>query len=91
MIKDTFKVPVCIINGAGNGSAVELHKRNNLNPMDLKTFYGRFLYRATKAKVASGVKGVLWHQGEANSGFAGNYYKDFKTVYTAWREDYPSI
>ncbi|NOY06026.1 MAG: hypothetical protein GXO82_05270, partial [Chlorobi bacterium] len=92
LIKETYGVPVCIINGGSGGSSIEYNLPDNTNRMNLNTTYGRLLYRATKAGVADHVKAIFWHQGESNTNSTWvNYKSNFKKLFQAWRQDYPSI
>lgn len=88
-IVDSIGIPVCIINGGVSSSPIEWHQRNNSNPTDLSSIYGRILYRATKSKVAESVKGLIWWQGEANE--PEGYAESFDTLYNSWEKDYPGI
>ena len=48
--------------GAG-GTRIDQHQRNEADPTDVKTIYGRLLWRLQQAKLTHGVRAVLWHQG----------------------------
>ena len=93
------KVPVCIINGAQGGTRVDQHQRNESNPTDVTTIYGRLLWRLQQAKLTHGVRAVLWHQGENDQGESGatgtfgwvNYHDYFIRMTAAWKQDYPNI
>lgn len=94
-LKETFGIPIGMINGAGSGSPIILHLKNLTDPLDLDSsaFYGKMLYRAFKAHVAGKVKAIFWNQGEADD-VAGNtlyYYTDFKTMHDQWMGDYPNV
>ncbi len=93
------KIPVCIINGAVGGSRIDQHQRNPADPEDLKTIYGRLLWRVREAKLTHGIRGVLWHQGENDQGADGpsggygweTYQRFFIDLAAAWKQDYPNI
>ena len=40
------------------------------NPTDATTIYGRLLQRVREARLTHGIRGALWHQGEADQGAA---------------------
>ncbi|MEA3368546.1 MAG: sialate O-acetylesterase, partial [Planctomycetota bacterium] len=87
-----------IINGAAGGTRVDQHQRNDEDPTDVKTIYGRLLWRLQQARLTHGIRGVLWHQGENNQGAGPSgrygwetYRKDFVALSAAWKEDYPNI
>ncbi len=93
LISSNYGIPVFILNGGSGGSSIEYNLRDNNKPANLKTTYGRLLYRAIKSGLASKVKAVFWHQGESNSSSPSyQYYQDnFDKLYKAWKEDYPNI
>jgi len=93
------KMPICIINGAVGGSRIDQHQRNPADPTDVKTIYGRLLWRVQQARLTHGIRGVLWHQGENDQGADGptggygweTYQRFFVDMAAAWKEDYPNI
>lgn len=91
-IKENFGIPTCIINGGLGGSAIEANLRNNSNPMDLSTAYGKLLYRVTKAGLNNGIKAIFWYQGESNGTSTWvNYSNNFNTLYNSWKQNYPNF
>jgi len=99
LLIEKHKIPVCIINGAQGGTRVDQHQRNEADPTDVTTIYGRLLWRLQQAKLTHGVRAVLWHQGENDQGEAGatgtfgwmNYQDYFIRMTAAWKQDYPNI
>ena len=93
------KIPVCIINGAVGGTRIDQHQRNEADPTDLTTIYGRTLWRVQQARLTHGIRAILWHQGENNQGSAaptGDYdwksYQDyFVALSAAWKQDFPNL
>ena len=93
------KIPICIINGAQGGTRVDQHQRNEADPTDVSTIYGRLLWRLQQARLAHGVRAILWHQGENDQGESGktgefgwvNYEDYFIRLTAAWKQDYPNI
>jgi hypothetical protein len=93
------KVPVCIINGAVGGTRVDQHQRNDADPEDRGTIYGRLLWRVRQARLEDGIRGIFWHQGENDQGADGptggygheTYREFFLRMAGSWREDYPNI
>jgi len=96
---ESQKRPVCIINGAVGGTRIDQHQRNDENPTDPSTIYGRLLWRAQQAKLTHGVRAILWHQGENDQGAdgpSGDYghhtYRDlFFDMAASWKNDYPNV
>jgi hypothetical protein len=68
---ETHKIPICIINGAQGGTRIDQHQRNEADPTEVTTIYGRLLWRLQQAKLTHGVRAVLWHQGENDQGESG--------------------
>lgn len=99
MLIETHKIPICIINGAQGGTRIDQHQRNEADPTDVSTIYGRLLWRLQQAKLTHGVRAVLWHQGENDQGESGatgtfgwvNYQDYFLRMTAAWKQDYPNI
>jgi len=93
------KIPICIINGAVGGTRIDQHLRNPQNPTDMSTIYGRLLWRVEQARLTHGIRGVLWHQGEADQGADGpdggygceTYQQYFVDLSAAWKQDMPNI
>jgi hypothetical protein len=99
MLIETHKVPICIINGAQGGTRIDQHQRNEADPTDVTTIYGRLLWRLQQAKLTHGARAVLWHQGENDQGESGatgtfgwvNYQDYFIRMSASWKQDYPNI
>ena len=96
---ERHQIPVCIINGAVGGTLIEAHQRNDSQPNDRNTIYGRLLDRVEKAKLTDGIRGVFWYQGENNQGAQGatgkygweTYESLFLEMASDWKRDYPNI
>ena len=93
------KVPIFIINGAAGGTRIDQHQRNETDPTDLATIYGRLLWRVREARLTHGIRAVLWHQGESDQGSDGpdgdygwkTYEQYFVDMSAAWKQDFPNI
>ena len=93
------KTPIFIVNGAVGGTRIDQHQRNEADPADLTTIYGRMLWRVQQARLTHGIRGILWHQGENNQGTAGpsgdydwKAYEDyFVAMSGAWKQDFPNL
>ena len=61
--------------------------------------YGKMLWRVRNARLTHGIRGVLWHQGEADQGLDGpdggygweTYQQYFVNMSLAWKQDMPNI
>jgi hypothetical protein len=99
LLVERDKIPVFIINGAVGGTRIDMHQRNPEDPEDVKTIYGRLLWRIRQARLTHGIRGVFWHQGENDQGSDGptggygweTYRKYFVDLAAAWKEDFPNI
>jgi hypothetical protein len=93
------KIPVFIINGAVGGTRIDMHQRKAEDPEDVKTIYGRLLWRIRQARLTHGIRGAFWHQGENDQGADGptggygweTYRNYFVEMAAAWKQDYPNI
>jgi len=93
------KVPIFIVNAAVGGSRIDQHQRSKTDPVDLKTIYGRMLWRVREAKLTHGIRAVLWHQGENDQGAAGpdgdygwkTYQQYFVDMSASWKTDFPNV
>jgi hypothetical protein len=92
-------IPIFIINGAGGGTRIDQHQRNESHPTDLNTIYGRILWRVQQARLTHGIRAVLWHQGENDQGSDGptggygweSYQQYFLDMSAAWKQDFPNL
>ncbi len=99
----TQNIPICIINGAVGGTRIDQHQPNPANHYIAdsygNTIYANLLNRVAGAKLTHGIRAVLWHQGENNSGAAAptgdydfkSYEQYFVDMSAAWKQDYPNI
>ncbi|MEI7902026.1 MAG: sialate O-acetylesterase, partial [bacterium] len=97
---ENHRIPICIINGAAGGTPISYHLPNPANRYDVSgdvfsnihKVYGGLLTRVTEARLTHGIRGVLWHQGENDSGGSyTTYQQDFVDLTAAWKQDYPNI
>lgn len=93
------KIPIFVINGAVGGTRIDMHQRNGEDREDVKTIYGRLLWRIRQARLTHGIRGVFWHQGENDQGCDGptggfgweTYRQYFTDLAAAWKEDFPNV
>ncbi len=92
-------VPIFILNGARGGTRIDQHQRNDENPTDLDTIYGRMLWRMQQARLCHGIRAIIWHQGESDQGAAGpdgdygwkTYQRYFVEMSADWKRDFPNV
>lgn len=96
---ESQKTPIFIINAAVGGTRIDQHQRNEAQPTDLSTIYGRMLWRVQQAKLTHGIRGILWHQGENDQGADGptggfgweTYQSLFIEMSAGWKRDFPNV
>ncbi len=90
-IIDSLGMPVCFINAGVGGTTIGFHQKNNNNPTDISTNYGRMLLRATRAGYADKIRGIFWFQGESDGANAIGHDTLFRKMYRDWLSDYKAI
>jgi len=97
------KIPICIFNGAVGGTRIDQHlpdPADHYNTTNSAHFiYRNLMKRVVAARLTHGIRGVLWHQGEADQGADGpdggygceTYQQYFVDLSAAWKRDYPNI
>lgn len=96
---ESRKIPIFMINGAVGGTRIDQHQRNEADPGDFTSIYGRMLWRVRQAKLTHGIRGILWHQGESDQGsdgptggFGWESYQDFFVEMSlGWKRDFPNL
>lgn len=83
--------PVAIINGAVGGTGIVAHQRNDADPTDTSTIYGRLLWRADQSGLRDQVRAIFWYQGESDGPNASRYGTRFDSMIADWRNDYPRL
>ncbi|WP_300671313.1 sialate O-acetylesterase [Soonwooa sp.] len=82
-------IPIAIMNGAEGGQSIEYFQRNDANPTDATTNYGKLLnlYQASELGAS---RAIIWYQGENNSPYStiAQYKTVFNSLYNAWKENY---
>jgi PKD repeat protein len=85
------RVPIGILNGARAGMPIEFFQRNDADPADLTTNYGRLLVRTRNAGIDRSIRGILWYQGEADGTDFQAHLSGFLALGADWSADYPSV
>jgi PKD repeat protein len=91
VLSDAHGVPVAIINGARGGMPVTYFQRNDADPGDMTTNYGRFLFRVRTAGVDDLVRAIIYYQGESDGADAVGHHDGLVALIADWREDFPSL
>ena len=99
LVADT-QIPVCILNGAVGGTRIDQHMPDHVKTANKeRLIYGNLKQRVIAAKLTHGIRGVMWHQGEADQGSDGPdncygcemYEKYWLELTAAWKQDYPNL
>jgi len=90
-IVDEEGIPVALMLGAVGGTTVAQHQRNEANPEDLDTIYGRILWRSRQAGLAAHYRALFWYQGESDGANASGWRSGFRELQRDWSEDYASL
>jgi hypothetical protein len=94
------QVPIFLLNAAVGGTRIDEHQPPAAaDRTDLRTMYGRMLWRLRQARITHGIRAVLWHQGENDQGAAGptggygweTYQPLFVDMSAAWKQDLPNV
>jgi chitodextrinase len=88
---DAYGIPVAIINNARGGRAISYFQRDDSNHENLANNYGRMLFRVREAGAANNVRGILWYQGESDTGNGPAHEAGFIELYKDWMENFPSV
>lgn len=96
LIRQNHQIPTCILNNGNGGMPIRYFSdRNDANPLDGNTAYGRSLQRSSQAGVRNFVKAIFWRQGEFEVGGTAseitNYPRNFDRLYRGWHLDYPGL
>ena len=91
IVQDEVGIPIGIINGAEGGTSITQHLRNDADPTDTDTIYGRLLYRAREAEVDQDVRGLIFYHGEADANVPALWQSGFDELYEDWKTDYPAL
>ena len=91
LLMSNNNVPIAIMNGGNGGQPISFFQRNDANPADILTNYGRLLYRMQNGGLAGAVRAILFYQGEADNGQGAQYQAGFTALCYDWLQDYPSI
>lgn len=88
LLSEKNKVPIAIFNGAHGGAAISFLQRNDRNPDDIATNYGRLRQRLEKSGTLDKITGVLYFQGETESDDAQLHVNGFMSLLADWKDDF---
>lgn len=92
-ILENYGIPTCVINASTSGANIKvLSDRNNTNPADITTHYGRLIYLAQKSGIIDNIKGFFYWQAETDAAQTPSLWKPgFDKMYNYWTKDLPSV
>jgi len=85
------ETPIGILNGALGGQPISYFQRDDADPANLGTNYGRLLTRMRAAGLDASVRAILWYQGESDGADFQAHHDGFLALKQDWSEDYPDI
>ncbi|MEV6584148.1 sialate O-acetylesterase, partial [Streptomyces sp. NPDC051582] len=88
---NTYAVPIALLQGGHEGLPITFFQRNDANPPNPGSNYGRLLGRAQRAGVQSQVRGIFWYQGESDNNNVTSQTSGFKSLLDDWKTDYPGV
>jgi len=91
LLVDVHRMPVAVLNGARGGQPIGYFQRNDSDPEDSSTNYGRLLFLCRTAGLTNGVRTMSWYQGEAEQGDGPTHEAGFVELYQDWKEDFPGL
>ena len=86
-LRDSLDIPIAIMNGAHGGRIIEFFQRNDQDPFDESTNYGRLLIRLRNAGLIDNIRSILFYQGESDGARAEIHKSLFEALYADWNED----
>ncbi len=89
---DAHSIPIALFNGANSGQPISWFQRNDLDPQDQNTNYGRLLSRVTETGFLNDIRAIFWYQGESNSfgTSTATYKSSFNSLNSDWLSDFPN-
>lgn len=86
-----FETPIGLINGARGGVPIGYFQRNDTDPTDLLTNYGRLLVRLRASRLDSSIRAFLFYQGESDGANFQAHHDGFIALKDDWTADFPGF
>ncbi|MCR9164643.1 MAG: sialate O-acetylesterase [Nannocystaceae bacterium] len=90
VLSEAHQVPIAVVNGSLGGQPIGYFQRNDEEPADLLSNYGRLLHRMRAGGLDQHVRGILWYQGESDGVLTDAHVEGFDALLADWAEDYPN-
>lgn len=91
LIVENDSIPIAILSGASPNQKSNYFQRNDANPDDLQSNYGRLFYRSEKGNLSNSVRAIIYYQGESDSSDANGFKINFSNYHQDLFQDYPNI
>ena len=89
-LSQRHNVPIALINSARGGRPIDYFQKNDADPMDSTTNYGRLLSRASRSGGIQKIRAILFYQGEAERGDFQVHDSGFRALHEDWLQDFPT-
>lgn len=84
-------VPIAILNGARGAKQASYFQRNDEQPLDSETNYGRFLNRVQQAGLHEAVRAIGWYQGESDRNVPAEHEVMVNALFDDWLDDFGAL
>jgi hypothetical protein len=85
------ETPIGVVNGGRGGQPIAYFQRDDANPENLATNYGRLLVRLRNAGLEGALRAILWYQGESDGPNFQAHHDGFVALDADWAEDYAGV
>ena len=90
ILVDGYQVPIGLLNGGEGGSRMAEHQRNDANPEDPNTIYGRLLFRARRSGFDQ-ARSLIYYQGESDGADPNGWFQGWQSLYDDWKQDFAGL
>ena len=91
VLSEAHDIPIAVINAANGGQPIGFFARNDDDPTDAATNYGRLLTRIRAARLEEGIRAILWYQGESDGANFAGHRDGFLALVEDWQADYGPV
>jgi tetratricopeptide (TPR) repeat protein len=89
LLVEQFLIPICMLNGAVNGSTMADHLVENPRNIRPKPLNEVLQTRIIRSGLQASVKAVFWYQGESSEN--NGYFDNFTTLTKDWKRAFPNL
>lgn len=88
LLSAAHQTPIGVINGGLGGQPIAFFQRNDADPTDPATNYGRLLTRLRNGGIDRSLRAILWYQGENDGNGFQVHHDGFIALKDDWAEDF---